>query len=105
MITLEELKNQINRKQIFDKQMETLESVFNSDIFDSPLINNIYEMFDAYIESHFTENGQDLIYWWLYEEVPKKIYEDTLFGEKETDVENLEDLWKYLTSDKDLYFK
>ena len=32
-------------------------------------------LFDNFISSHFTLAGCDLVYWWLYESVPKVIYE------------------------------
>lgn len=93
MITFQEFKNQIELKRQFDKKLEELEKVLNSrDLFEIDLVQISYKFFDNYIYSHFDDDGVDLIFWWLYESVPKVIYT----GEVEYNVEDLEDLWKYL---------
>ena len=93
MITFEEFKNQIELKRQFDEKLEELQKVLNSrDLFEIDLVQISYEFFDNYIYSHFDEDGVDLIFWWLYESVPKVIYTD----ETEYNVEDLQDLWDYL---------
>ena len=93
MITFQEFKTQIDLKQQFDEKLEELEKVLNSrDLFEIDLVQISYKFFDNYIYSHFDEDGVDLIFWWLYESVPKKIWDSGT----EYDVEDLEDLWKYL---------
>lgn len=99
MITFEEFKNQIELKRQFDKKLEELEKVLNSrDLFEIDLVQISYKFFDNYIYSHFDDDGVDLIFWWLYESVPKVIYID----ETEYNVEDLQDLWKYLVEYKHL---
>lgn len=44
------------------------------------------------LEEIFTEEGFDLIFWWLYEDVEKVIYE----GESEIQLKTEEDLYEYL---------
>ena len=68
MITFEELKDNINSKLLFDEKLEELERVLKSrDLFEIDLVQLSYKFFDNYIYSHFTEEGSDLIFWWLYE--------------------------------------
>ena len=99
MITFEELKDTINSKLLFDEKLEELERVLKSrDLFEIDLVQLSYKFFDNYIYSHFTEEGSDLIFWWLYENVPKVIYE----GEIEHNVEDLKDLWEYLVKNNHL---
>jgi hypothetical protein len=99
MITFQEFKAQIDLKHQFDKKLEELEKVLNSrDLFEIDLVQISYEFFDNYIRSHFDDDGIDLIFWWLYESVPKVIYTD----ETEYNVEDLQDLWKYLVEYKHL---
>lgn len=74
---------------------------------------DICKFFDNFINSFgFTEEGVDLFYWWMYDNVNKIIYktiEPNLFNPKskkiEINVEDLEDLWKYMIKHKDIYFK
>jgi len=46
------------------------------------------------IEECFGEEATDVLYWWLYEEVDKKIYnkDETVFR----DLEKIEDLYEYI---------
>lgn len=99
MITFQEFKAQIDLKNRFDEKLEELEKVLNSrDLFEIDLVQISYAFFDNYIYSHFDEDGADLIFWWLYESVPKVIYTN----ETEYNVEDLKDLWKYLVEYKHL---
>lgn len=99
MITFQEFKAQIDLKNRFDEKLEELEKVLNSrDLFEIDLVQISYAFFDNYICSHFTEEGSDLVFWWLYESVPKVIYTN----ETEYNVEDLKDLWKYLVEYKHL---
>lgn len=67
-------------------------------------------MLDRFLESFLTNDGQDLIFWWLFEDVDKIIIHTeppTLFNNKEKieyNVEDLEDFWNYLIKYKDEYF-
>lgn len=99
MITFEELKKQIDLKNRFDEKLEELEHILNCrDLFEIDLVQTTYQLFDNYIYSCFDEDGADLIFWWLYENVPKVIYA----GEVEYNVEDLKDLWEYLVKNNHL---
>lgn len=106
MLTFDELKAQIDLQKSIIKRLNLI------GIYDSEFGNEILTLFDNFISSHFTLEGCDLVYWWLYESVPKIIYETVtpdIFIKDckviEINVEELEALWKYMERDKKLYFK
>ena len=47
-------------------RLDTLSSV-GIDIFDTALVEYGARMFERLIESYFTEEGADWVFWWLYE--------------------------------------
>ena len=104
MLTKELFVEQIKLINKYDKIITKLEDlnidVINSDLYEIPLC-----IFDNFICSHFNNDGQDLIFWWIYESVPKIIYESTIFGEEEINIEDINDLWSYLIGHKEEYFK
>lgn len=116
MITKEEFIKYIEAYQIFDKGVERLSKAFTGSkygvsIYETDWGEAVGIMLDIFISSHFTEVGADTIYWWLFEDVDKKIWQDVdpdLFEGKtqiEYDVNDVEDLWKYLIIHKKDYFK
>ena len=116
MITKKELHSFIIAHQSFEEAIERIEeaisgSKYGCNLFESDWYNSVGKMFDIFLESHFTEAGCDLIYWWLYENVDKIIYEkvdpDLFNGETEVEynVENFDDLWNYMIKHKEDYFK
>lgn len=46
------------------------------DFYDTVLAISADTMFQAWLEQITNEEGQDLVYWWLFEDVEKDIYED-----------------------------
>ncbi len=105
MITFEEFKSAINSLSKINNFIDNLEQITKLNISESDLVQETWKLFDLFINSHFTEEASDLIFWWIYEEVPKVIYQDSIFGKDEINVENIEDLWKYMISEKEIYFK
>lgn len=105
MITLKELKEAVDSLNKINKFNDEFYNLHKIDISETDAIQEGWRLFDMFIESHFTDEGYDLIFWWMYEDVPKIIYQNTIFGKEEINVENIEDLWKYLISEKELYFK
>lgn len=97
---LEDFKHLIDHKIKFDNDLELIERLTGIRLIDSDLITDSYNIFDAAIALSFTEEGQDLVFWWLYEDVPKIIY----IEETKIDVEDIEDLWNYMMDDKETYF-
>lgn len=82
----------IKNYQDFNTYLDNLKDA-GFDIFDTALIEKAYFVFDTWIESILNEEGQDLMYWWLFEDVDKIIYEN---GKPDTNVEKLEDLYAYM---------
>ena len=84
----------IKNYQDFNACLDNLKDAgFN--IFDTTLMEKAYLIFDTWIESILNEEGQDLIYWWLFEDVDKVLYED---GKDDISVESLEDLYTYMST-------
>lgn len=84
----------IKNYQDFNTYLDNLRDT-GFDIFDTALIENAHSVFDTWIESILNEEGQDLVYWWLFEDVEKVLYED---GKDNISVEKLEDLYAYMQS-------
>lgn len=116
MITKEIFKEIIDLDQIFKKGIERIETAIGgepysiSGLWESDWVMAHEKMFDTFIQSYFTEIGQDLIYWWLYESVDKIIYQkidSNLFEDKKEiqfDVNSIDDLWDYMIKYKEDYF-
>ena len=115
MITKEEFIKFIKSYQTFvsgtDRLFEALTGSKYNNVFETDWGGAVGHMLDAFIESHFTEVGADYVFWWLFEEVDHKIWrtvDPDLFSGKsviEYDVNDIEDLWKYLIKFKNDYFK
>lgn len=84
----------IKQYQDFNTYLDKLKDA-GLDIFDTDLIEKAYAIFDTWVETILNEEGQDLVYWWLFEDVDKIIYED---GKPDINVEKLEDLYTYMHS-------
>lgn len=111
MLTFEEFKEQIDLIKAVNENLDELNKL-HFDIFDTDLINNCLKIFDNFILSHFTEEGSDLVFWWLYDDVKKVIYETVtpdIFTKEskeiEINVEKIEGLWEYMIKRKKVYFK
>ena len=108
---LEDFKHLIDHKIKFDNDLELIERLTGIRLIDSNLITDSYNMFDAAIALSFTEEGQDLVFWWLYEDVDKVIYiniEKDLFTEETEDIIPVRtpgQLWSFFEREPKLYFK
>lgn len=63
------------------------------DIWDSPVIEYGNLMFDKIIESYFTEEGSDWIYWWMCEKDGNPDMKAWNENQEEIPTETIEDLW------------
>lgn len=104
MITKKELSDFINQFQIFEKGIEKLSEAFSGNkyscIMESDWCEAVGKMLDTFVDSHFTEEGADLVFYYIFEE-NKKVYSNN----KEYSFDTIDDLWKILTEDVKLYFK
>lgn len=69
---------------------------FGLQIFDKPIVELPWEMFDLFLSTHFDEDGMDWIHWYLFERVG---YNGEILScwdenDKEFIVKDPEDLWK-----------
>ncbi len=114
MITKELFIKFINQYKKYNSAFERLEEAlmgrkYISNLYESDWNEAVGYMLELFLESHFTEEGCDLINWWLFEDVPHIIYtsyEADLFNKEikiQYDVENIEDLWDYMIKHKKDY--
>ena len=71
----EKFVSTIDYYQNFLDKADKLEAL-GINLYDGPLVESIDFVFDAWINEITGEAGSELIYWWLFEDVEKKIYED-----------------------------
>ena len=117
MITKEEFVKFIQAYEEFEEGIDNLGKSLSGDrpyrvnLWDSNWVYAVCKMWDQFMYSHFTEEGSDLINWWKFEDVDHiiiQIVSPDLFNGKseiEYNVNNIEDLWNYLTKFSSDYFK
>lgn len=61
---------------------------------DLNMKDELHGVINLLFKAHYSEIGEDLISWWLYEDVEKIVYneEDGI----DSDLTEIEDLWKYV---------
>ena len=64
------------------------------DIWDNGFNDPTDYIFEAWLEEILNDEGQDLVYWWLFEDVEKVFYDDE--DKVIANVEDLKDFYKYL---------
>jgi len=114
MITKELFIDYISQFLTYQEAFDRLEkSLFGerayrySNLYESDWNMAVGGMLDIFLQSHFTEEAQDWINWWLFEDVKDKKVLVTRHGDlfnKEHKVEyhlnTLEDLWDFLLKEK-----
>lgn len=46
------------------------------DLYETPLTRSADALFDAWLNQITNDDGVDLIYWWLFEDTEKELYDD-----------------------------
>jgi len=114
MISKEEFITFIKEYQKFESAVERLEEAisgkkYGCNLYESDWFQAVGIMFDTFLQSHFNEDGQDLVNWFVFEDVDHIITSETddLFGNVKVkyNVNNIEDFWNYLMLFKKDYFK
>ena len=117
MITKEEFVKFIQAYEEFEEGINNLGKFLGGDrpyrvnLWDSNWVDAVCKMWDQFMYSHFTEEGSDLINWWKFEDVNHIIIQtvspDLFNGKSEIgyNINNIEDLWNYLTKFSSDYFK
>ena len=117
MITKEEFIKFIKAYEEFEEGIDNLGTFlggnrsYGVNLWDSSWVDAVSRMWDQFMYSHFTKEGSDLINWWKYEDVDHIITQtvdpDLFHGKSEIeyDLNDIEDLWRYLTKFPSDYFK
>jgi len=96
MITREKFKDLVYKmlgiNEFYDKLYE-----LGIDITECKYMDAAGIFFDELMIHEFGEDGMDLISWWLYEDVDHVLYEDESEGKPVADLNNIDDLYTYLT--------
>ena len=97
-------------RELFVKQIQLIQQLniktdqlkdIGINIIESPLYDIPAKLFDNFIETVCTDDGVDLVFWWLYEDVDKVICEH--IGEAEEQKISLDtvyQLYEYLEKNK-----
>lgn len=108
MITKEQFINFITSFQEFENGIARLEKALGGDkiygsigLFEADWYQAVDKMLTEFAKIHFTEVGEDLLYWQLFESVDHIITEG---DGTETDVNDLGDLYGYMIKYKKDYF-
>ena len=116
MISKNEFFKAIETHQKFEDAIERISNAISGDgrtvfIYDSDWVEAEGKLLDIFLSSHFTEEGVDTIYWWLYESVDKVIYvteEADMFREETEEavpVRTIGQLWNFFEREPEVYFK
>ena len=102
MLNKESFVEYLEKWKIYNERIGQINKLINgehnSGLYDSEWNNAVEIMLDIFINSHFTADGADLIWAYLFEP-PLIIHEKTIFSEDEVIVINdLDILWQYLVS-------
>ena len=82
-------------KALNDK-VDLLSDNLNIDIIESDFYSIPAQLFDNFIESVCTEDGAELVFWWMYEDVEKVIYESDESSEKVYHLDTVDNLFNYM---------
>lgn len=115
MISKKEFEDFISEYTKFDMAIERIEnaisgSKYGCNLFECDWYIAVGKMLNMFLSSHFTEEGCDIINWWMFEDVDHIITQtvdpDLFHGKSEIEynVNDIEDLWNYLTKFSSDYF-
>ena len=119
MITKEQLSEFLDRYSKFDKAVIRMgEAIsgksypYNTDLFETDWYTIVSNMYDTFLESHFTNEGINWINYYLFEDVKDHVVTviisaDLFYKEHEIEyhLNSVDELWDFLMTDKKLYFK
>lgn len=99
MIQKEEFINLISKHQEWDKKIDEVGKVFGCVPTEMSWIDYSNTLFEYLIGISFNDNGQDTIYWWLYEKLPGNNQMWDANG-NEIPTETIEDLWNIVKDNR-----
>ena len=86
----------IELMKAFNDKVDLLSDNLNIDIIESDFYSIPAQLFDNFIESVCTEDGAELVFWWMYEDVEKVIYESDESSEKVYHLDTVDNLFNYM---------
>ena len=96
MMTREKFKDlvykMLEHNELYDKLYE-----LGIDILNCKYVEYAGIFFDELMLKEFGEEGEDLISWWMYEDVDHLIYDGDDKEKVIADLNNIDDLYDYLT--------
>lgn len=116
MITKEEFIKFITSYKEFESAIDRIEKAvcgrrYGCNLFESDWYEAVGKMLDIFLDLHFTESGSDWITYYLFEDVKDKtviVTNKDIFNEEievEYHLNSIDELWEFLLSDINLYFK
>lgn len=66
MITKESFIKFINRAKRYQEEEEKWSNI-GINLIDTELYNSGWELYDSFLDSHFHEEGIDIVNWWMFE--------------------------------------
>lgn len=79
--------------QNFGNIVDRICDVLGTNFFESPLAEVGWDLINTLINSHFDEEGQDWINWWLYEKDGNPELKAWDENDNEIPTETIDDLW------------
>ena len=86
----------IELMKAFNDKVDLLSDNLEINIIESDFYSIPAQLFDNFIESVCTEDGAELVFWWMYEDVEKMIYESDESSEKVYHLDTVDDLFNYM---------
>lgn len=88
----EQFKNSLRKVEAVSELSEKLADL-GIETLECPQLFAASEIFFSWVKSEFGEEGDDLVSWWVYEDVEKILYEE---DGTEINLEDIDDLYSYL---------
>lgn len=93
MIEVSEFEEIVIAYKEYCDRLEKLEDL-GIDLYDGPITAISDLLFDKWVNKITIGEGQDLVYWWIFEDVEKKFYDAE--GNVTDVVEDIRDFYNYL---------
>jgi hypothetical protein len=90
-------KQLIGNAEAFQKEVDRWVD-FGIDIFENPIVNTYWELFDEVIQKELDEAGVDWVYWYLFERVDLNGNINKCWDEEDNEyiIQTPENLWDFL---------
>lgn len=104
MISIKEFNNLVNIIREYDDIVSKSYDVLGVDMIESKQTLLFNKLVDVICKENLTDDGYDLLNWWLYDDVDKKIYA-AKSEEVIADLKTSDDLYNYMVGEFDVYCK